>query len=65
MNIPIEVVAGVLAVLLGAVLKSQRETRKRLDRVEKRVLTIIIMLRDRGLKIPSETDTEHFLKSDL
>jgi biotin operon repressor len=65
MNIPVELIAACLAVALTAVLGSQRAIWKRIARLEKNVLTIIIMLRDRGMKIPSESDTERLLKSDL
>ncbi|MGD0744144.1 MAG: hypothetical protein ABSA45_03220 [Verrucomicrobiota bacterium] len=37
----------------------------RINRLEKRVLTLIVMLRDRGFKIPSDEDTKRFLKADL
>ena len=64
MNIPIELIAAILAVLLGAVLQSQRSMRRRIEALEKSVLTLIIMLRDRGWKVPklAEGDTDRFLK---
>jgi hypothetical protein len=64
-NIPIELIAAVLAVLLAAVLKSQASLRRRTERLETRMLTIIIMLRDRGFKVPSASDTEQFLKTEI
>lgn len=65
MNIPIELIAACLAIVLTAVLAYQREMRKRVEKLERSVRTLIIMLRDRGLKIPTETDTERLLKNDL
>ncbi len=65
MNIPVEIVAACLAVALTAWLRSQRAIWKHIRSNEKKTATIIIMLRDRGFKIPSEHETEHFLKSDL
>jgi len=53
MTIPIEIVAVILAFLLTALLGSQLSLRKRIDSLEKNVLVIIVMLRDRGLQIPT------------
>jgi hypothetical protein len=36
----------------------------RISRLEKKVLTMIVMLRDRGFKIPSSYDTELFRKNN-
>jgi hypothetical protein len=63
-NIPIELIATVLAILIGAVLNSQRFMRRRIERLEKSILTVIVMLRDRGFKIP-EGDTDRLLKAEL
>jgi hypothetical protein len=65
MNVPIEIIEVLLAGLLGAILKSQASTRRRIENLERKVLTVIIMLRDRGFKVPSEDDTDRFLKSEL
>jgi uncharacterized membrane protein YadS len=65
MNIPIELLAALLAVLLGAVLNSQRSLRTRIDNLEKKVLTLIVMLHNRGFEIPSDSDTDLFFKTDL
>jgi hypothetical protein len=64
MNVPIEIIAGVLAVLLTAVLQSQRSMRRKLESLERTVIVLIIMLRDRGMKIPDIPgfDTERLLK---
>ncbi|MGB7767437.1 MAG: hypothetical protein WBN22_01090 [Verrucomicrobiia bacterium] len=64
MNIPIEIVAAILPLALGAVWADQRAIRKRISRTEKNVLILIIMLRDHGLKIPDEDDTKLFLKAN-
>lgn len=64
MNIPIEIIAGVLVFLLGAVLNNQRSTRRRIDLLEKKILTVIVMLCDRGFRIP-ETDTDLLKKNGL
>lgn len=37
---------------------------KRVARVEKHVLILIVMLRDRGFRIPDQSDTDIFLKSN-
>jgi hypothetical protein len=65
MNIPIELIAAIGAVLLGAILNNQRANRRRIERLEKSVLTIIVMLRDRGFKVPKSGDTDLFAKVDL
>jgi hypothetical protein len=64
MNIPVEIIAAILAVVLTFLLSAQIAVRKRLERTEKNLLTVIIMLSQHGLKIP-EGDTSHILKKLL
>ncbi len=64
MNIPIEIIAAVLPLILSAFWTSQYRMWKRIVRTEKHVLILIIMLRDRGFEIPNETDTRTFLKAN-
>jgi hypothetical protein len=63
MNIPTELIAAFGAVALTAALGYVRSSAKRIARVEKNVLVLIIMLRDRGFQVPDERDTEQFAKS--
>jgi hypothetical protein len=37
----------------------------RINRIEKKMLMLIVMLRDRGFKMPRQTDTERYLKNEL
>lgn len=64
MTIPIDIVAAFGAVLLTALLSSYRSLHKRMAKVERNILTVVIMLRDRGFRIPDQTDTDQFLKSN-
>jgi hypothetical protein len=36
----------------------------RINRIEKRIVVILVMLRDRGFRVPDKTDTEIFLKAN-
>jgi len=64
MNIPVEIVASILAVLLTFMLGAQISVRKRLEKTEKNLLTVIIMLSSHGIQIP-DGDTSHILKKLL
>lgn len=37
---------------------------KRLSRVERSLLTVIVMLTDRGFRVPDRSDTDVFLRSN-
>lgn len=58
MNVPIEIVT----LLLGALITSLVSISKRINRIEKNLLVIVTMLRDRGLKIPTTLDTDRIFK---
>lgn len=60
MNIPTDIIAEVLAVVLTAVIGLQCWLIKRIGKLERTVLTMVIMLRDRGFKV--EHDTDRLLK---
>jgi Mn2+/Fe2+ NRAMP family transporter len=62
MNIPIEIIAAIGAVLLGAILTSTRGNRRRIERMEKRLIILTTMLREHGLKIPPSSDTDFTIK---
>lgn len=64
MTIPVDIVAAVLPVFLAAWIGWQVFLFKRIARVEQKVLTIVIMLRDRGFRMPGGTDTERLLRRD-
>ncbi|HXC34270.1 MAG TPA: hypothetical protein VNV43_00230 [Candidatus Acidoferrales bacterium] len=63
MNIPTEIIGDVLAVILTAVIGLQVWLFKRINKIERTLLTIVIMLADRGFKIPDGGDTERLLKA--
>jgi len=63
-HIPAEVFEGVLIFILTAVWKSYRSMWRHIARVEKRILMIMVMLRDRGFVVPNDSDTEIFTKSN-
>jgi hypothetical protein len=62
MNIPTEIIGDVLAVVLTAVIALQVWLFKRISKIERTLLTIVIMLEDRGFKIPDASDTDRLLK---
>lgn len=64
MKIPIEIIAAVIPVLLTGWWASQRAMWKRIVRIEKNVLVLIVMLRDRGFRIPDKSDTDLFVKAN-
>jgi hypothetical protein len=63
MNIPTDIIATVLGVLLTAVIGLQCWLFKRINKLERSVLTIVVMLADRGFKIPDASDTDRILRS--
>lgn len=62
MTIPTEIVAEVMAVLLSAVIALQCWLFKRINKLERNVLTIVVMLADRGFRIPDPSDTDRILR---
>jgi hypothetical protein len=64
MNIPIEIVATLLAIVVAGAISFGAFILKRIDRTEKRVLVLIVMLKDRGFKIPDQGDTDRLLKAN-
>lgn len=64
MNFPVEIVAAVLGIALAAMMAERRAMWKRIGRIEKRLLVLIVMLNDRGFRIPDKDDTDIFLKSN-
>ena len=64
MKVPIEIVAVILAFVLSTLFAFIRSWGKRLARLERSVLTVIVMLRDRGFRLPDQGDTERFARSN-
>ena len=71
MEIPTDVVASFGAVVLTAVLAWPRSATKkfdklseRMERQERKLLIVMVMLSDRGFKIPDQGDTDRFLRSN-
>ena len=70
MNIPTDIIATIIAVILTALLAQLRNLGKQIDnakdrieKAERKMLIIMIMLKERGLKIPNSSDTDHFLRT--
>lgn len=71
MEIPTDIVASFGAVALTAALSWLRspnrkfeQLSKRMDRVEKKLLILMVMLADRGFRMPDQGDTDRFLRSN-
>ena len=63
-QVPNEIFEGTMVFVLSAIWKSYRSMWRHIARVEKRILMIMVMLRDRGFQVPNESDTEVFIKSN-
>lgn len=63
-HIPAEILDTALIFLLGMIWNGYRRIWRHIGRVEKRVLMIMIMLRDRGHEVPTERDTEVFKRAN-
>lgn len=64
MSIENVIIYFLLPVLGYILIKLNRIEAKVIPRLEKKIVMLLVMLRDRGYKIPDETDTEIFLKSN-
>jgi len=64
LQVPDEVAEGLMILILTGIWKSYRSLWRHVNRVEKRVLTVMVMLRDRGFVVPDESDTQKFIKSN-
>lgn len=64
LHLPIEVFNVLMIFVLSMIWKGYHSMWKHIVRVEKRVLMIMVMLRDRGFQIPNDSDTEVFARSN-
>lgn len=63
MNVQIEILVALSPVVLTAMIAGFLSFSKRMNRIERTLLMIIVMLRDRGLAIPDVDDPERLIKS--
>ncbi|MGH8023183.1 MAG: hypothetical protein ACRED1_06360 [Limisphaerales bacterium] len=59
----IEILVALSPVVLTAMIAGFLSFSKRMNRIERTLLMIIVMLRDRGLAIPDVDDPERLIKS--
>lgn len=64
LHIPVELFDALLIFLLTILWKSYRAVWRHIIRLEKLMLMIMVMLRDRGFEVPDQGDTEVFKRAN-